>query len=99
MKPTRFQTDALVAQVATLMFKRQVRHARRSEDFAGALYTATLGDDGRHAIDLALEGLDEAELLALAGGPEFAAWFEGLDVLEQMRFARGEAPPWRPAEP
>jgi len=79
--------------MAAITFRAHVCRARRAPHFGAALFDATQVGEDAHAIDMA--ALDESELLEIAGGPEFAAWFEGLDVLEQMRFARGEAPPWR----
>ena len=96
MRPTKEQTDALVAQVAALQFRAALRKARRSEDFVEALFAATLGDDGvHHVIDVAL--LEESELWLMAGGAPFEAWWHGLDVLDQMALARGEYPPWHAA--
>jgi hypothetical protein len=90
---TRQRLGALEEMMQGLVFRAHLRRARRAEDFTEALYAATLGADGRHTIDVAL--LEESELWLLAGGAAFEAWWQGLDVLEQMAVARGEHAPWR----
>ena len=93
MRPTKEQTDALIEQVVMLEFRAALRKARRSTDFVEAFYAATRSADGvHHAIDVSL--LEESELWLLAGGAPFEAWWQGLDVLQQMALARGEYPPW-----
>jgi len=78
-----------------MVFRAHVRKARRAPDFGAALFDATRVGADAYDVDMGLDGLDEAELLELAGGEAFAQWWQGLDEYAQIRFARGEAPPWR----
>jgi hypothetical protein len=85
--------DAMEATVGAITFRAHLRKARRAPTFADALLDATRVDADGYLLDMA--GLDEHELLELAGGAEFAQWWDGLDLHAQIDFARGERPPWR----
>ena len=90
---TKQRLDALEATMQALTFRAALRKARRAPDFASTFWDATRVGPDTYALDL--DALEEHELLALAGGEAFEAWYQGLDTHEQITLARGELPPWR----
>jgi hypothetical protein len=96
LKSIRDRLTALEPQAQALVFRARLRKARRATDFAEALWEATRVGPDSYALDLAQ--LTEEELLALAGGEQFAMWWEGLGLHGQLAFARGEMAAWREAK-